>query len=52
MRFVVLLAWLLAIPAMADVPRVVTDFGPVQSLVADVMGDLGSPVPSPQLGGG
>lgn len=30
-------------PALAEVPRVVTDFGPVQSLVADVMGDLGQP---------
>lgn len=35
-------AW--ATPAWADVPRVVTDFGPVQSLVMDVMGDLGTPV--------
>ena len=43
MRFAVLLAWGLAGPAFAEVPRVVTDFGPVQSLVADVMGDLGTP---------
>ena len=35
---------LLASPALAEVPRVVTDFGPIQSLVSDVMGDLGSPV--------
>ncbi|MEO8243683.1 MAG: zinc ABC transporter substrate-binding protein [bacterium] len=28
---------------MADVPKVVTDFGPIQSLVMDVMGDLGTP---------
>lgn len=33
----------LAAPAMAEVPRVVTDFGPVQSLVAQVMGTLGAP---------
>lgn len=30
-------------PAMAEVPRVVTDIAPVQSLVAQVMGDLGTP---------
>jgi len=36
-------AWL-ATPAAAAVPRVVTDFGPVESLVAQVMGDLGTPV--------
>ena len=30
-------------PALADVPRVVTDFGPVTALVMDVMGDLGTP---------
>lgn len=29
--------------AWADTPKVVTDFGPVQSLVAMVMGDLGTP---------
>ncbi|MGO4907580.1 zinc ABC transporter substrate-binding protein [Pseudorhodobacter sp. W20_MBD10_FR17] len=29
--------------ALADTPKVVTDFGPVQSLVAMVMGDLGTP---------
>ena len=33
----------LASPAWAEVPRVVTDFGPIQSLVMDVMGDLGTP---------
>ena len=42
MRLAVL-AMMLAGPVWADVPRVVTDFGPVQSLVADVMGDLGQP---------
>lgn len=42
MRFAPLFL-LLATPALAEVPRVVTDFGPVQSLVADVMGDLGQP---------
>jgi zinc transport system substrate-binding protein len=30
-------------PAMAEVPRVVTDIPPVHSLVAQVMGDLGQP---------
>ena len=30
--------------AFADVPKVVTDFGPVDSLVRQVMGDLGQPV--------
>jgi len=38
-----ILAVLVAAPAWAEVPRVVTDFGPVTSLVADVMGDLGEP---------
>ena len=42
MRLMTLLI-LFASPAMADVPKVVTDFGPVQSLVLDVMGDLGPP---------
>jgi len=42
MRLITLLI-LFASPAMADVPKVVTDFGPVQSLVLDVMGDLGPP---------
>ena len=36
-------AWLAA-PAAGEVPQVVTDFGPTQSLVAQVMGDLGAPV--------
>ena len=30
--------------AYADVPKVVTDFGPIDSLVRQVMGDLGQPV--------
>lgn len=34
---------LFALPASADVPRVVTDIAPVHSLVAQVMGDLGTP---------
>ena len=34
---------LMTSPVLAEVPRVVTDFGPVQSLVMDVMGDLGTP---------
>jgi zinc transport system substrate-binding protein len=33
-----------AIPAFAEVPKVVTDIPPVHALVAEVMGDLGSPV--------
>ena len=33
----------LTFPAMAEVPRVVTDIPPVHSLVAQVMGDLGQP---------
>ena len=28
-------------PALAEVPRVVTDFVPAQALVSQVMGDLG-----------
>ncbi|MBV0910880.1 metal ABC transporter solute-binding protein, Zn/Mn family [Anianabacter salinae] len=35
---------LTAAPAAAEVPAVVTDILPVQSLVASVMGDLGTPV--------
>jgi zinc transport system substrate-binding protein len=38
-----LLASLVAMPAGAEVPNVVTDFGPVQSLVQQVMGSLGTP---------
>ncbi|MES2667950.1 MAG: zinc ABC transporter substrate-binding protein [Pseudomonadota bacterium] len=34
----------LALPAMAEVPRVVTDIPPVHALVSLVMGDLGQPV--------
>ena len=34
---------LLTTPAFADVPKVVTDFGPIDSLVQQVMGDLGQP---------
>ncbi|SDH20378.1 zinc ABC transporter substrate-binding protein [Alloyangia pacifica] len=36
-------ALLLASPAFAEVPKVVTDIAPVQGLVASVMGDLGTP---------
>ncbi|ANT59581.1 zinc transporter [Salipiger sp. CCB-MM3] len=36
-------ALLLASPAFAEVPKVVTDIAPVQGLVASVMGDLGEP---------
>ena len=34
----------LALPALAEVPRVVTDLPPVHALTAQVMGDLGQPV--------
>ena len=37
------LASLLSLPAAAEVPRVITDIPPVGALVAQVMGDLGSP---------
>ena len=37
-------ASLIACPALAEVPAVVTDIAPVHSLVAMVMGDLGTPV--------
>jgi zinc transport system substrate-binding protein len=45
MRYTItlLLTSLLAATAHADVPRVVTDIPPVQALVAQVMGDLGTP---------
>jgi zinc transport system substrate-binding protein len=43
MRAIAICAALSATPALAEVPRVVTDFGPVQSLVAEVMGELGAP---------
>ena len=33
----------LATPLQAEVPRVVTDIPPVHALVAQVMGDLGTP---------
>ena len=39
-----LIAMAIAAPAAGDVPRVVTDFGPTQSLAAQVMGNLGAPV--------
>ena len=45
MRYIISLAFAsaLALPAAAEVPVVVTDIQPVQSLVAMVMGDLGTP---------
>ena len=44
MRYIISLALAsLALPSWAEVPRVVTDIPPVQSLVAQVMGDLGTP---------
>lgn len=46
MRYTIsfLLASLCTSPTFAEVPAVVTDIAPVQSLVAMVMGDLGTPV--------
>lgn len=44
-------ALLLAGPACAAVPRVVTDFAPIQSLTLQVMGDLGTPVMLNRVGG-
>ncbi|ETD86867.1 zinc ABC transporter substrate-binding protein [Rhodobacter capsulatus] len=41
----------LAAPAFAEVPKVVTDIPPVQALVAQVMGDLGSPAVLLEQGG-
>lgn len=45
MRYTIsfLLATLGVTQAFAEVPKVLTDFAPVQSLVAQVMGDLGAP---------
>lgn len=43
MRFTLPLLVLAASPAFAEVPVVVTDIAPVHSLVAQVMGDLGTP---------
>jgi zinc transport system substrate-binding protein len=45
MRYIIsfTLASLLSCPASAEVPRVMTDIPPVGSLVAQVMGDLGTP---------
>ena len=36
-------ACLLPLPALADVPNVMTDIAPIHSLTAQVMGDLGTP---------
>ena len=43
MRYIITFA-LTATPALAEVPRVVTDIPPVHALVAQVMGDIGAPV--------
>lgn len=43
MRYIITFL-LTATPALAEVPAVVTDIPPVHALVAQVMGDLGSPV--------
>ena len=42
MRYIITFC-LAASPALAEVPRVVTDIPPVHALVAQVMGDLGTP---------
>jgi zinc transport system substrate-binding protein len=42
MRYIITLAFA-STPAFAEVPKVVTDIPPVHALVAEVMGDLGSP---------
>lgn len=42
MRYIITLL-ATATPALAEVPKVVTDIPPVHALVAQVMGDLGSP---------
>jgi zinc transport system substrate-binding protein len=46
MRYIIsfAVATCLATAATAEVPKVVTDFGPIHSLVQQVMGDLGTPV--------
>lgn len=46
MRYIIplLLTSATALPTLAEVPRVVADTPPVQSLAAAVMGDLGTPV--------
>jgi len=43
MRYIITFAIASATPAFAEVPKVVTDIPPVHALVAEVMGDLGSP---------
>ena len=46
MRYIIssaLASLALSTPALAEVPRVMTDIPPVHSLVAQVMGDLGTP---------
>jgi zinc transport system substrate-binding protein len=42
MRYIITLAFA-STPALAEVPKVVTDIPPVHALVAQVMGDLGQP---------
>ncbi len=44
MRRLFALALLFAQPAFAEVPKIVTSITPVQGMVADVMGNLGTPV--------
>ena len=53
MRFLamMMLALGLATPGQAEVPHVVTDFGPIQSLVLQVMAGVGAPVALLPMGG-
>ena len=44
MRYLLLGLMLFGLPAMAEVPKVVTDIPPITALVAQIMGDLGTPV--------
>ncbi|MCG6902536.1 MAG: metal ABC transporter substrate-binding protein [Rhodobacter sp.] len=44
MRHILTILLLLAAPAKAEVPNVVTDIAPVHSLATQVLGDLGTPV--------
>jgi zinc transport system substrate-binding protein len=43
MRYILPLIAVIATPAAADVPKVLADIPPVQALVAQVMGNLGTP---------
>lgn len=43
MRYIISFFLASSLPALAEVPKVVTDISPVHSLVSQVMGDLGTP---------